>query len=260
MTPLTTPKEHEMSYTIAAKCGSNPDCMILRVSGDEAVAQLAAVFPALAECGGYDGQLLDPDCRHDLLEYRGGKQCDNVWGGRVWASQASEQWIDVTIKVCRDDDHNKVMITRTHSRVLRGQDVVVTRPYTGKSWRNPRPNVRREVAKAVANFLTVTCTVEALAERAERAELEAAQRARWVADHAAQVAHQTERMVAMGRLSGSVKTEAGLRAVLAKRTSAAAGDWHALKGLARQIEEAVAHRYQTLTAAQRSAWIDIDQG
>jgi len=158
-------------YQVAAACGSNPDAMRLTVSDDAAVDALSVVFPALAKSGGYDGALRSDDYdRSDLLDVDAGRSGDESWDAIVWSERSKNESLVVYISVSRElipSSSPPRLARMLHTRVIAKMmaPFAGTRTYSremrGRTWATARPNIRREVAKAVALFLNDVTIPEA---------------------------------------------------------------------------------------------------
>jgi hypothetical protein len=239
------------AYQIDAYCSSNPECMVLHVASEAAVDRLADVLPSLAETGGYERQLIEQGS--EILDFKGFRADDSTeygdsWSGVVWHESNKNERIEVTIDTVFTSSGWELRTSTSSSRC--GVGVVKTqRAMAGRWTRNPRPNIRRETAKAVANFLLMKCSAEAVAERVE-------QRRRRQEDDRQRFEHQVRRFVAFTGLLDSDKSEQELRAFLAERLAAVAGN---VSRLERLIGAAIDERKRRMTEEQQFRWLDIDR-
>jgi len=238
------------AYQINTYCTSNPDCMVLRVQDGAAVERLADVLPSLARSGGYERQLIKQGT--EILDFESFRASETTeygdsWSGVVWHESNKSERIEVHIDTVFTASGWEIRTSTSSSQC--GVGVVETRRAMGGSWnRNPRPNIRRETAKAVAHYLLVKCSAEAVAERVERR--------RRVQEYDRQrFEHQVRRFVAFAGLLDSDKSEQEVRAFLAERLAAVAGN---VSRLERSMQAAIDERKRRMTDEQQFRWLDVE--
>ena len=198
------------TFSVFPKCKSNEDCMRLFVDDPNAASQLAEVWPILAETGGHDGVLLDPQ-RGEVLDFStrdyndGHDRYKRSWFVSIWHESDQYRTIDVIITTEWTGDE-WLLRTTTEGPTLVGS-VETCRTIGGKSYRSKRPNVRREAAKALANYLNAKCSAEAVAAREE-------ERLEMAAYNLKRLEQSTLRLLAVMEASGSSRTEDEVRAIL----------------------------------------------
>ncbi len=242
------------AYRIDAACSSNTHCMVLHASDAAAVAALAVVFPSMAATGGYtggtdypNGKLVDEG--NDLLDIDGGVNEDG-WHAYVWHENNRDESLEIYVGHTKkwDSDEGRsirTMVTTVSSKVLGYEsERSYRREIKGKSWNTPRINGRREVAKAVAQYLNDVTSPEAIAKRAEMAAF----RAEMDADALARATTQWElALIAAVSITTLPETEARARmdALLTKHGGPA--DWSALTRCTKAVRARVAEKLQALT-------------
>jgi hypothetical protein len=237
--------------------------MVLHAADADAVAALAVVFPAMAATGGYtgtndypNGKLVDEG--HDLLDIDGGVS-DGGWHAVVWHENNVDESLEIqvghTSKFDIDEGRTvRTMVTTVSSKVL-GYESQRTyrREIKGKSWKAPRINGRREVAKAVAQFLADVTSPEAIAERAERAAL----RAEMDAASLARATTQWE-LAVIAAVSITKLTETEVRDLLDRFLNENGGPtcWSALTRSTEAVRAQVAEKFEKLTHDEQRAHLD----